>query len=132
MRLYHDHYAVLSLLQCESTTNVTIVSSTAAKAKKLQKNPHQIIRNSAAAENRGSTITVASATRISRSLCKLISTKMYASSDFRILIIKNCFLANQCIYSKNLRNIQRYTPITVYQTAPFQTRKILIDLVISW
>ena len=24
------------------------------------------------------------------------------------------------------------TPITAYQTAPFQTRKILIDLVISW
>ncbi len=35
-------------------------------------------------------------------------------------------------FSKHLRNIQRYTPITVYQTAPFQTRKILIDLVISW
>ena len=34
--------------------------------------------------------------------------------------------------NKKLRNIQRYTPITVYQTAPFQTRKILIDLVISW
>ena len=27
-------------------------------------------------------------------------------------------------YSCNLGNIQRYTPITVDQTAPFQTRKI--------
>ena len=32
----------------------------------------------------------------------------------------------------NLRNIQRCTPLTVYQTAPFQTRQILIDLVICW
>ena len=27
--------------------------------------------------------------------------------------------------------MQRYTPITVYQTAPFQTRTIYIDLVSS-
>ena len=33
---------------------------------------------------------------------------------------------------QTLRNIHRYTPITVYQTAPFQTRKILIEVVISW
>ena len=26
--------------------------------------------------------------------------------------------------SETLLNIQRYTPITVYETAPFQTRKI--------
>ena len=29
----------------------------------------------------------------------------------------------------NVGNIQEYTPITVYQTASFQTRKFLIDLV---
>ena len=34
--------------------------------------------------------------------------------------------------SQNVCNIQRYTPITVSKTAPFQTRKNLIDLVISW
>ena len=36
------------------------------------------------------------------------------------------------VSSYTLRHIQRYTPITVYQTALFKTIKILIDLVISW
>ena len=36
------------------------------------------------------------------------------------------------LLSKTFLNIQRYTPITVDQTAPFQNRKISIDLVSSW
>ena len=33
---------------------------------------------------------------------------------------------------QKLRQFQRCRPITVYQTTPFQTRKIEIDLVMSW
>ena len=34
--------------------------------------------------------------------------------------------------AKIYENIQRYIQITVYQTAPFQSRNIWIDLVSSW
>ena len=36
------------------------------------------------------------------------------------------------IKAKHLGNAQRYTPITVDQTALFQTRNIEIDLVVSY
>ena len=66
MRLYHHHFALLSLLQCQSTTNVTIAVQL-VKQKTPQKNPHQnMVNSSSVAEiprlrkNRGSMFMVAS------------------------------------------------------------------------
>ena len=40
--------------------------------------------------------------------------------------------ADGVLVKAKLYAISSDTPITVYETAPFQTRKILIDLVMSW
>ena len=45
------------------------------------------------------------------------------------IVCRHCSIVGS---SQHLCNIQQYTPITVSKTVPFQTRKNLIDLVISW
>ena len=58
-----------------------------------------------------------------------ISANLKANTYIQMCIVVVIILYVKA--NKNLGNSQQYTPITVDQTAPFQTRKILIDLVIS-